>query len=35
MTTAMNTRRALGKRLGYEGINTHFRGLKIYYTSET
>ena len=34
MTTAVNTRRMMGKRWGYEGIQTRFRGVKIVYPSQ-
>jgi len=30
-TTAVNTRRMRGKRWGYEGIKSRFRGVKIVY----
>jgi len=35
MTTAVNTRRMRGKRWGYEGIKTRFRGVKKVYPSIT
>jgi hypothetical protein len=33
-TAAVNTRRTRGKRWGYEGIKTRFRGVKIVYPSK-